>query len=427
MPDINETLDDWRERLLRLANVVGVGIGEKSGRPAVIVFVTRKVPLDALPPSQVIPAELVGHPTDVVPIGVPSTQERDMATKRSENQPPENRGPELVPEVTAALADQKEQAVVDILDGGYPNVVGVGIGMKWTGGQPTGRPAVLVLVDQKIDAAGLPTSSLVPAAVAGTPTDVVAIGDVVAGYAGDALDTVAAQTLATRQRPARPGYSVGHVDVTAGTIGAAVYDLQPGGLGVPPRYYLLSNNHVLANTNAARIGDPVLQPGRYDGGALPGDLIGRLSRYVPITLEPAVPRALHRNLVDAAVAEVAFSDLDRNPYWISGIAGWRPRGLTAVGQVVQKTGRTTNYTTGRIIATNATIDVAYNGGRIGRFLDQVVTTPMSAGGDSGSLVSTLDGVAMGLLFAGSAASTIICHIEYVRALLRVEIAERVLP
>lgn len=215
--------------------------------------------------------------------------------------------------------------------------------------------------------------------------------------------------------------------ITAGTIGAAVYDLQLGGIGVPARYYLLSNNHVLADTNAARIGDPILQPGPFDGGTFPADTIGRLSRYVPITLEPGVPRAQHRNLVDAAVAEVAFSDLDRNPYWIAGVTGWRRRAGAAVGQIVQKTGRTTNFTTGRVIATNATIDVGYGGGRVGRFIDQVVTTPMSAGGDSGSLVSTLDGVAMGLLYAGSASATIICHIEYVRALLRVEVAERVMP
>lgn len=93
---------------------------------------------------------------------------------------------------------------------------------------------------------------------------------------------------------------------------------------------------------------------------------------------------------------------------------------------MQKTGRTTNYTTGRITAINATIDVGYSGGRVGRFRDQIVTTNMSAGGDSGSLVTTLDNVAVGLLFAGSSVAAILNQIENVRSLLKVEVAEEIL-
>ena len=62
-----------------------------------------------------------------------------------------------------------------------------------------------------------------------------------------------------RQRPVPLGYSVGHPAITAGTIGARVRDA----LG---RVYILSNNHVLANSNGASIGDPAYQPGPFDGG-----------------------------------------------------------------------------------------------------------------------------------------------------------------
>jgi hypothetical protein len=79
-----------------------------------------------------------------------------------------------------------------------------------------------------------------------------------------------------------------------------------------------------------------------------------------------------------------------------------------------------------VIAVNATIDVGFGGGKVARFLDQIVTTNMSAGGDSGSLISTLDEVAVGLLFAGSSVATIANQIENVRALLRVEVAEQIL-
>ena len=51
---------------------------------------------------------------------------------------------------------------------------------------------------------------------------------------------------------------------------------------------------------------------------------------------------------------------------------------------------------------------------------------MSAGGDSGSLVMTLDNIAVGLLFAGSSVAMIANQIENVRALLRVEVAEQIL-
>jgi len=241
--------------------------------------------------------------------------------------------------------------------------------------------------------------------------------------------------LARRVRPAEAGYSVGHYKITAGTIATCVYDVLPGGttgspplhgVGIPPKYYVLSNNHVLANTNDANVGDPILQPGPYDGGVDPADRIATLSRWIPITLEPPMPRGLHRNLVDAAVAQGQFHDVDREIYWIGYVRGWRRKANIAVGNLVQKTGRTTNFTTGRITAINATIDVGYGGGRVARFLDQIVTTNISAGGDSGSLVLTLDNVAVGLLFAGSSVATIVNQIENVRSLLRVEVAQQVL-
>jgi len=136
--------------------------------------------------------------------------------------------------------------------------------------------------------------------------------------------------------------------------------------------------------------------------------------------------AAHNNLVDCAVAEGQFHDLDREIYWSSWVRGWRLKKNVTVGAIVKKTGRTTNFTTGRITAINATIDVNYGGGRVGRLKDQIVTTNMSAGGDSGSLVLTLDNIAVGLLFAGSPVAMIANQIENVRALLRVEIAEQIL-
>ena len=312
------------------------------------------------------------------------------------------------------------------------NVVGMGMGIKWKKGQPTGEPALIVFVTQKLEKDQVSAADLVPAKLGDMQTDVLTTGYPFAGGC-EQLDA-GTESLTKRSRPAKGGYSVGHYQITAGTIGTCVYDFLPGGtvsppapgIGVPSKFYILSNNHVLANVNSASLGDPILQPGPYDGGVNPADRIASLSRYIPITLEPPVPRIFHNNIVDAAVAEGEFHDLDRAIYWIGHVRGWRLKAAVQVGLIVQKTGRTTNFTTGRIAAINATIDVGYGGGRIGRFKDQIVTTGMSAGGDSGSLVTTLDDVAVGLLFAGSATSTIVNQIENVRAMLKVEVGEQIL-
>lgn len=320
----------------------------------------------------------------------------------------------------AAFADAGEAYLAT-----NPSVVGVASGVKWTNGQPTGKPAVLVFVEYKHPPELVPADEMVPDTLGGEQTDVVEVGSIFAGFdtAADPGAGVDIETLARRIRPAEGGWSVAHVKVTAGTIATGVYDRQPQGIGVPRQYYILSNNHVLANSNNAAIGDPILQPGPYDGGVLPSDLIARLSRFVPIEFFPGKPLAAHRNLVDAAIASGQFHDIDREIYWIGNLRGWQRKSKIAVGDRVMKTGRTTNFTKGRVIATNATIDVNYGGGKVARFRDQIVTTNMSAGGDSGSLVTTLDNVAAGLLFAGSNQVTICNHIEYVRALLGIEIAE----
>lgn len=326
----------------------------------------------------------------------------------------------------AARAQKAHAAAVDELmkpERMPANLVGMGYGVKWTNGEPTGRPALLALVSQKMDKADLPESELIPPKINEMQTDVLAIGEPFAGQA-EPIE-VGIEALARRARPAAGGYSVGHRLITAGTIGTCVYDLEGSGsnpAGIPSRYYILSNNHVLANSNNASPGDSVLQPGPFDGGTEPADRIARLSRFVPITFEPPLPRALHRNLVDAAVAEGEFHDLSREIHWVGYLRGWVPRSQVTVGMTVHKTGRTTSYTTGRITAINATIDVNYGGGRIARFRDQIVTTNMSAGGDSGSVVAERqDNRAVGLLFAGSPVATILNQIQHVRSLLRVEI------
>ena len=91
------------------------------------------------------------------------------------------------------------------------------------------------------------------------------------------------------------------------------------------------------------------------------------------------------NLVDAAVAR-PLQSRSVNPAIIGQVL---PRGVgqAFVGQDVIKAGRTTEVTTGTVIAINATVVVGpYYDSNFGVFSQQIITTGMSAGGDSGSLL-----------------------------------------
>jgi S1-C subfamily serine protease len=298
------------------------------------------------------------------------------------------------------------------------NVIGYGTGHKIKDGKDTGEPCVTVFVSQKLDKALLKADDLVPSAIAGIKTDVVETGEIFAQPSGSVSmrEELGIEVLKQRVRPAKGGFSVGHYRITAGTIATCVYDMTPFP-GIPPKYYILSNNHVLANCNNASIGDPILQPGPYDGGSVPGDVIARLSRWVTIVFK--TPTSAPLNYVDAAIAEGDFHNLDREIYWIGYVQ--QVKSNPAVGDIVEKTGRTTNFTTGTIIATNATVDVGYGGGRVARFARQIVTTNMSDGGDSGSLVCDISEGAVGLLFAGSSTHTIVNSILAVQSLLKIRL------
>jgi hypothetical protein len=322
---------------------------------------------------------------------------------------------DAVPKEFAATAKSRASAEDSLL--GKDNVVGVGLGYKIKDGQQTEKPSVMVLVSQKLPADLLSSGDAVPRTVGNQPTDVLEVGHLFAGgseatMAAPAPQEVDALTLAERVRPVRPGYSVGHFAITAGTIGAGCYDLASAP-GIPPRYYILSNNHVLANSNNANIGDPVLQPGRFDGGTLPADAIGRLARFVPIKFDGSC------NNVDAAIAEVPFHLIDRDVYW-NGYPSSIGKAAT-VGMLLKKTGRTTNFTTGRVTAIGATVNVNYGGGLVARFCNQIIASNMSAGGDSGSLVMDTENNPIGLLFAGSGVATILNPIALVQLALQVRI------
>jgi hypothetical protein len=323
------------------------------------------------------------------------------------------------------------------------NVVGVGVGYKETSDGLTDELAVLVNVAQKIPKAQLAESDLVPKMLDGVKTDVVETGRFLAGQTDPARVETTAQTERfdpkLRCRPTVPaGVSISHADVTAGTFGCLVRrgsDL-----------FILSNNHVLANVNSAKPGDPIIQPGRYDGGRAE-DQVAVLAEFIPLdfggkeahsslarkieqllNFAARILRASHRfmsydttpgeNLVDAALARPLNPDQLTPDLPHIG----RPRGVAqaGLGTPVQKTGRTTGYTQGRITQIDVTTQVEYNG-RLATFTGQLMASGMSEGGDSGSVVLDEAKNIIGLLFAGSRQATLINPIQAVLRMLNVEI------
>lgn len=160
---------------------------------------------------------------------------------------------------------------------GFENIKGVGISEKLVNGWLTSDPCVTVYVAAKAPLTEIREEARVPEKVGAVPTDVVEIGE------------IEAFPFKGRYRPAPGGVSVGHFNVTAGTIGCLV---KKGEV-----VCVLSNNHVLADVNQGKPGDAIVQPGPYDGGQVPADQIGKLTTFVPIDFTKP-------NTVDCAIAEV---------------------------------------------------------------------------------------------------------------------------
>jgi len=212
--------------------------------------------------------------------------------------------------------------------------------------------------------------------------------------------TKALAVLPWYQRNTRPlliGASVGHVKVTAGTIGGFV---KRGSAA-----YLLSNNHVLANEDRARSGDQIIQRARFDGGKHPADDAAKLKYWILFKKNGT-------NFVDAALGAIE-PGITYNANLLTGLVTGKDRQLAGTGpefidegDVVYKVGRTTGATKGRVTAFDLdNVVINYDIGNL-RFDGQVEIEgtgqgPFSDGGDSGALIVNDDMQAIALLFAGS--------------------------
>lgn len=195
------------------------------------------------------------------------------------------------------------------------------------------------------------------------------------------------------------GTSTGRADeCSSGTLGAIVTD------GV--RNYWLSNWHVFVHPQG-KVGDAIDAPGRYDAGCGTSNLVGTVSRFTPLRFDGST------NTVDCAIARI-IPGTSVSSVQAAGTNSFVPSATiktATVGLAVKKVGRSTGFTTGKVIAVNASLAVAYGGIGSANFKGVVLFSHLSEPGDSGSLICSQSGSnPVALLFAGSSTTSVGCPI-----------------
>ena len=194
-------------------------------------------------------------------------------------------------------------------------------------------------------------------------------------------------------RPVRMGFSIGHYKITAGSGGFVCY------ANGEPR--VMSNNHVFANQSSvqnvrAQQGDPIIQPGPYDGGVYSiqdaSDAIGTLAEFVPLDEE-------YMNEVDVALA-VAFESDD-----LPALPAKSTVGTFVTGQTASYVGRSSGAKTITVSSASSQLSVSYEN-FTAQFDDVAVFSPAAIGGDSGSGIVDSTGAPLGLVFAGDTTANV---------------------
>ena len=206
-------------------------------------------------------------------------------------------------------------------------------------------------------------------------------------------------------------------DCCGGTLGALVEDEQKNP-------YILSNNHVLAESDQAHVGDTIDQPGLIDGACTPLTRPG--SPLHPIaTLKYFVPLASSQTNVDAAVAAAAPGAVNPSGSILQLGSPGHDQALSAappvagsgealnatnLGMEVVKSGRTTGLTCSSVDAVALSVKVDYykDCAETQPYYVKTYTNQIGIGGshftdsgDSGSLVlDASNAKAIGLYFAG---------------------------
>ena len=208
------------------------------------------------------------------------------------------------------------------------------------------------------------------------------------------------------------------VDCCSGTLGSLIEDTSG-------HQYLLSNNHVLARSDQANVGDTIVQPGLIDDNCTPyGDPganiapVGSLTGWLPLNSSSTNADAAIAQ-VDAGAVNASGNILELGARQSNGTLGAAPPGISSSGGMgeaaslnmeVAKSGRTTGLTCASVSAVDLNVEVSYytDCAETKPYLTKTYTNQIaitgnqfSDAGDSGSLVvDASDAEPVGLFFAG---------------------------
>ena len=279
------------------------------------------------------------------------------------------------------------------------NVRGVGLGFKTINNYVTNELCIHVLVEKKLDNSLIVNSkNIIPKTYMGIKTDVLEIGN-----------PKPRGVFTNKVRPLQGGYSIVPSNkYYYGTLGCIVTKLDKN---KKRTFYILSNNHILADYNKIPIGTTVLQPAKVDGGNVNTDVVASLFKFVPLNDKV---RLDYTTYVDAAIAKIdnesLVSTIIASSGKIKGVADAVPN------TYVKKSGRTTGLTEGIITTINVT---DYSGAVL--YKQQIFARLENDGGDSGSVLLDKDNKAIGLLHSGTSRTTIACPMKLVLKALDVKI------
>ena len=263
-------------------------------------------------------------------------------------------------------------------------IVGTGTGMT-----ENGEPAMIIFTEKAMG------NDEIPAEIEGIPVieEIVGVveslsfkGQPTASNKGGGASSTTTTTPATTSRWPRP--------VPIGTATSNWNECGSATIGFRVRrgdsVFAISNNHVFGRLNSALVGELILQPGRSDVSCAQtaNDEVARVADVHQIVFSTS-----YDNLMDAAMVSTT-TNLIGNSTPTDGYGV--PSSTTAsayIGMTVQKYGRSSRLTKGKVSAINVIIGVNYWCGSA-RFVGQIAIQPahknteFAIGGDSGSLVVT---------------------------------------
>jgi len=152
----------------------------------------------------------------------------------------------------------------------YPNVIGVSnkLQNKIVKGKTIHTLAIRVYVIKKVPLKYLRKEDVIPKTIKGIPTDVVEIGRVTAPPNKE--DFLLSTSKTKRIRPVKLGISIGHWDITAGSLGM-IYK-RKGELLIGSNAHVLTPEPSLYPKNVRE--KRILQPGSYHGGRKIENVVG---------------------------------------------------------------------------------------------------------------------------------------------------------